>query len=80
MPSVTTNRSSTRRGHPGLELRAAREGVGLTRAELAYRAQCAISSLGFMEAGAVPERSAVLDRAWGVIHRLEAERAERAAA
>jgi hypothetical protein len=30
-------------------------------------ARCSISSLGYMEAGAMPQRSAVLDRAWAVI-------------
>jgi hypothetical protein len=47
--------------------------VGLTRAQLAGMAQCAVSSLGFIEQGAVPQRSAVLDRAWAVIDQLEAE-------
>jgi len=58
----------------GRTLRAARESVGLTRARLADLADCSISSLGFIEQGATPERSAVLERAWDVIKQFQAER------
>lgn len=57
----------------GRRLRAARKRVGLTRAQLAGLTECSISSLGFIEQGAVPRHSAVLERAWSVIESLEAE-------
>jgi transcriptional regulator with XRE-family HTH domain len=44
------------------EIRAARERAGLTRAQVAARAGCSMSMLGDIEAGAIPKRSAVLDR------------------
>lgn len=47
----------------GAELRLARERAGVTRAELAGRAGVSLSQLAAIEAGAVPRRSAVLDRA-----------------
>jgi transcriptional regulator with XRE-family HTH domain len=72
MSLVTTNNDNETDGGT---LRAAREQVGLTRAQLAGLAGCAISSLGFIEQGAVPERSAVLERAWAVITQLQAEHA-----
>jgi hypothetical protein len=79
LSSITANNDKVAiGGNVGRELRAAREHVGLTRAQLADMAHFAISSLGFIEQGAVPERSAVLDRAWAVIERLENERAKRA--
>ena len=69
---LATTNNEHRRGR-GQTLRAAREHIGLTRAQLAGLAGCSVSSLGFIEQGAVPERSAVLDRAWAVIRELEAE-------
>jgi transcriptional regulator with XRE-family HTH domain len=82
LPSTTANNSRyasgrASRGNAGHDLRAARERAGLTRCQLAGLAGCAISSLGFIEQGAVPARSAVLDRAWAVIEQLENERAGR---
>jgi predicted transcriptional regulator len=55
------------------DLRAARQAVGLTRARLAGLAGCSVSSLGFIEAGAVPRHSAVLDRAFMVIAQMRGE-------
>lgn len=55
---------------PGHDLRTAREGAGLTRAELAALADCSLASLGNIEAGAVPKRSAVLDAAWAALARI----------
>jgi transcriptional regulator with XRE-family HTH domain len=54
-------------------LRAARKAVGLTRAQLAGLTGCSISSLGLIEQGAVPKRSAVLERAWTVIDQAKNE-------
>jgi transcriptional regulator with XRE-family HTH domain len=51
-------------------LRATRKALGMTRAQLAAAAECSIASLGFIEAGAVPRRSQVLDRAWRVLDAL----------
>jgi transcriptional regulator with XRE-family HTH domain len=59
----------------GHDLRAARVRAGLTRAQLASLIGCSYSQLGNIEAGAVPRRSGVLDRAWTVI----AENVERTA-
>jgi transcriptional regulator with XRE-family HTH domain len=57
----------------GSALRAARNAVGLTRAQLAGLTGCSISSLGLIEQGAVPKRSAVLERAWTVIDQAKNE-------
>lgn len=46
----------------GEELRNARLAAGLTQAQLAVRADCSLGSLGNMEAGVIPRRSAVLER------------------
>jgi transcriptional regulator with XRE-family HTH domain len=51
-------------------LREAREATGLTRARLASLAGCSIASLANIEQGAVPKRSAVLERAWAVIESI----------
>jgi transcriptional regulator with XRE-family HTH domain len=59
---TTTNSNGVSSG-----LRAARQAVGLTRAQLAGLAGCSVSSLGFIEAGAVPRHSQVLERAYEVI-------------
>jgi transcriptional regulator with XRE-family HTH domain len=48
-------------------LREARLSAGLTRAELASLVGCSYSMLGNIEQGAVPQRSAVLARAWAAI-------------
>jgi DNA-binding XRE family transcriptional regulator len=70
-----TNSNANDKAHGGQNLRAARERLGVTRAELAGLAGCATSSLGFIEQGAVPKRSEVLARAWAVIEQLDAEQA-----
>jgi transcriptional regulator with XRE-family HTH domain len=54
-----------------VSLRAARKAVGLTRAQLAGLTGCSVASLGWIEAGAVPKRSAVLERALAVIDELQ---------
>lgn len=59
---TTTN--TTRRGQ---NLRAAREGAGLTRAQLAGLAGCSLAQLGNIESGAVPQTSRVLDAAFAAI-------------
>ena len=63
---VTSNTTSV-----GRELRAAREAAGLTRAQLAGMAECSLSSLDAIEQGAVPKRSAVLERAFAVLEEME---------
>jgi transcriptional regulator with XRE-family HTH domain len=55
---------------PGHDLRAARKRAGLTRAELAILAGCSMASLGNIEAGVIPKRSAVRESAWAVIDSL----------
>ncbi|MGI8845693.1 MAG: helix-turn-helix domain-containing protein [Thermoleophilaceae bacterium] len=51
----------------GEELRNARLAAGLTQAQLAVRADCSLGSLGNMEAGAIPRRSAVLERVQAIL-------------
>jgi transcriptional regulator with XRE-family HTH domain len=72
LPTIDNN--DEHKSARGQHLRAAREQAGLTRAQLAGIARCSISSLGFIEQGAVPERSAVLDRAWRAIEQIRAAR------
>jgi predicted transcriptional regulator len=57
----------TDNGDTVTDLRSARKAVGLTRAQLAGLADCSISSLGDIEAGAVPRHSRVLQRAYQAI-------------
>jgi len=58
------------------ELRAARARLGISRAQLASLAGCSLAALGAIEQGAVPRRSAVLERARQAIQ--DAERAAEA--
>lgn len=70
--SATT---TTEPGQTASELRAARERIGLTRAQVARLADCSLAQLGNLEAGAIPHRSAVLERVYAVL----ADRDERPA-
>jgi transcriptional regulator with XRE-family HTH domain len=67
MPRTELDRST-----PGSDLRAARERLGITRAQLAGLAGCSYASLGLIEQGACPKRSRVLDRAWQAIAQASA--------
>lgn len=58
----TTNTTSG-----GQDLRAARERVGLTRAQLAGLCGCSLGSLANIEQGAVPRHSRVLEAALAAI-------------
>jgi len=64
-PTSTTTTSGA--GHLGEDLRAARQEAGLTRADLARLVGCSLASLGNLEAGAIPRRSAVLERVLAVL-------------
>ncbi|MFT4035543.1 MAG: helix-turn-helix transcriptional regulator [Patulibacter sp.] len=67
-PHDTTPAGRTERG---AALRARRERLGMTRAQLAALVGCGLTQLGNIESGAVPRRSAVLDLAEGVLDRHE---------
>lgn len=73
MVSTTANNSNR-----GRRLRRERESAGITRAQLAELADCSIASLGYIEQGAVPRRSAVLDAAFAALENLNDERASAA--
>jgi predicted transcriptional regulator len=60
--------------HQSRNLQETRRRLGLTQAQLAARADCSIASIGWMEQGAIPKHSAVLDRVWTVLKQLDAER------
>jgi transcriptional regulator with XRE-family HTH domain len=57
----------------GAQLRARRDMLGVSRARLAGLAGCSVSALALIEQGAVPRRSAVLERAFSVLADLERE-------
>jgi DNA-binding XRE family transcriptional regulator len=57
------------------DLREARGRVGLTRAALAGLVGCSPTSLANIEAGAVPQHSAVLERALRIINERDPDRA-----
>ncbi|MGI8623714.1 MAG: helix-turn-helix domain-containing protein [Solirubrobacteraceae bacterium] len=63
MSTATTSTDSP----GGFDVRSARQAVGLTRAQLAVRADCSLASLGNIEAGVIPRRSAVLERVAAVL-------------
>jgi len=67
--TTTSGGGRTRR-----DLRAERERAGLTRADLAARVDCSLAMLGNLEAGAIPKRSAVLERVYAVLAALNDER------
>ncbi len=50
-----------------VELRELRLRVGMTQAQLASRAECSLSMIAVIEAGAVPRRSAVVGRLRAVL-------------
>jgi transcriptional regulator with XRE-family HTH domain len=58
---ITTRAAEARR------LRACREAAGLTQRELALAAECSLTTVANVENGAVPTRSAVLDRIRAVL-------------
>lgn len=70
MPTATITTASDR---PAGDLRERRRRLGLSRARLAGLARCSVTSIDNLEAGYVPEHSAVLARVLDVIDRLEAE-------
>lgn len=53
-------------------LRPARERLGLSRIELAQRADCSLAYLANIEQGAPVRRSKVLERAWQALREAEA--------
>jgi transcriptional regulator with XRE-family HTH domain len=55
------------------ELRTARERVGLTRAQLAGLAGCSLSTITNIEHGAVPRRSAILDRLQAILDGMSSQ-------
>jgi predicted transcriptional regulator len=59
--------------HPGQELRARREALGLPRTELARLAGCSTVMLRELEAGVIPKRGRVLPAVLDVLDRHEAE-------
>jgi transcriptional regulator with XRE-family HTH domain len=61
------NTTSARTYATSAELRAARQRVGMSRARLAGLVGCSPTSLANFEAGAIPKRSAVLERALAVL-------------
>jgi predicted transcriptional regulator len=63
-----TATTTAERGH---DLRASRESLGITRAQLAGLADCSLAQLTAIEQGAVPRRSAVLERAWAALDNAE---------
>ncbi len=68
MPTTTITTDPDRSSN---ELRRRRERLGLSRARLAGLARCSVSSIDNLEAGYVPQRSAVLGRIFAVLDRLE---------
>ena len=66
---------ATTNADPGRDLRAARERLGITRAQLAGLAGCSLASLCAIEQGACPRRSRVLGQAWAALARVNAEQA-----
>jgi len=72
MPTSTITTPSDR---PAGELRDRRRRLRLSRARLAGLARCSVTSIDNLEAGYVPERSAVLARVLDILDRLEADAA-----
>jgi transcriptional regulator with XRE-family HTH domain len=70
---MTTIGNSKEQGQTAIALRQAREKAGVTRARLAGLAHCSYSQISNIEAGAVPNRSAVLERALAALAQLEAD-------
>jgi transcriptional regulator with XRE-family HTH domain len=63
---------STAITHPGQELRARREALGLPRTEVARLAGCSNSMLREIECGVIPKRGRVLPAVLAVLDRHEA--------
>jgi len=70
-----TTYSTTNARQTASDLRTRREQVGLTRARLAGLAGCSPTTLANIEDGAIPKRSAALERALVVIADREQETA-----
>jgi transcriptional regulator with XRE-family HTH domain len=70
--NITSNTPSRQEAS---DLRARREGAGLTRTRLAGLVGCSPTSLANIEDGAIPRRSAVLERALAVLACREREAA-----
>ena len=64
---MTTDDTTTSAFTVACELREMRARAGLSRAHVAALAGCSLSSLGAMEAGAVPKHSVVLTRVLDVL-------------
>lgn len=71
--SMTTNTYAATTPNRGLRLREARESAGITRVTLAGLAGCSLGALASIEQGAVPRRSAVLERAWAALDGLSGQ-------
>lgn len=67
MGGMNTVTSINNAGQIAAALRASRRESGLTRAQLSGMAGCSMSHLANLEAGAVPQSSAVLDRVRAVL-------------
>jgi transcriptional regulator with XRE-family HTH domain len=61
------------RSTAGDDLRASRLRLGITRAQLAGLADCSYATLSQIEQGAIPRKSAVLQRAQQALATLAAE-------
>lgn len=72
---MNTN-SNTSSVEKASELRARRERAGLTRTRLAGLVGCSPTSLANIEDGAVPKRSAVLERALALLAERDQEAAK----
>jgi len=70
---MTTYSITTIGGQVKSDFRVRRERAGLTRARLAGLVGCSTTSLANIEDGAIPKRSAVLERALSVIAAHEDE-------
>lgn len=70
MPTTTTSPSV------GLDLRARRERLGLTRYQLAAQVGCSLTTVANIEAGIVPRSSSVLPRILAALRGLESTEAD----
>lgn len=70
MTPTTATPSAASVGTVASELRELRARAGMTRAQVAALAGCSLSALGNLEAGAIPRRSAVLERVRALLEQL----------
>lgn len=69
---MTTNADdNAERSERGFALRRRREGLNLSRIQLASAAGCGLAQLSAIEGGAVPRKSRVLDDAEQALDRIE---------